>query len=87
MPKVELYGSAQLLAGRRSLDIPGDTLGDTLRNLAAEVPALIGTVLEPDGQLTPAYIVNLNGLRFVRRLQEPVTASDEVLILSSLSGG
>jgi molybdopterin converting factor small subunit len=87
MPKVELYGSAQLLAGRRSLDVAGETLGEMLGNLAAQVPALVGTVLEADGRLTPAYTVNLNGLRFVRQLHEPVSATDEVLILSSLSGG
>ena len=84
---MELFGSAQLLAGRRTLEVAGDTLGDMLRNLAAEVPALIGTVLEPDGALTPAYIANLNGRRFVRQLREPIGPSDEVLILSSLSGG
>jgi molybdopterin converting factor small subunit len=87
MPKVELYGSAQLLAGRRSLDVAGETLGEMLGNLAAQVPALVGTVLEADGRLTPAYTVNLNGLRFVRQMCEPVSATDEVLILSSLSGG
>jgi molybdopterin converting factor small subunit len=87
VPKVELFGSAQLLAGRRALEVAGDTLGALLRNLAADVPALVGTVLEVDGGLTPAYTVNVNGLRFVRRLDERLEPSDEVLILSSLSGG
>lgn len=87
MPKVELFGSAQLLAGRRALEVSGRTLGETLRNLAAEVPALVGTVLEADGRLTPAYTVNLNGRRFLRELNEPIASTDEVLLLSSLSGG
>ena len=87
MARVELFGSAQLLAGRRALDIAGETLGEVLRNLVREAPPLVGTVLDAEGALTPAYTANLNGRRFVRRLDEPVTPTDEVLILSSLSGG
>ncbi|HEY8695039.1 MAG TPA: MoaD/ThiS family protein [Chloroflexota bacterium] len=87
MPTVELYGQARLLAGVRSLIVPGNTIGQTLRALARLHPKLVGAVLQEDGQLTPAYAVNLNGLRFCSDLDEPISENDELLVISSLAGG
>ena len=80
-------GQAQILAGRRLVEVPGATLGEVLANLAVVVPALVGHVVEADGQLTRAYMANLNGMRFLLRMDEGIKAADAVLILSSLSGG
>lgn len=87
MPTIELYAQARLLAGRREVAVTGATLGEALRQLAAAHPALVGTVLEADGELTPAFTANVNGRRFSRDPDEPLDGSDEVLIISSLSGG
>jgi molybdopterin converting factor small subunit len=87
VPTVELYGQARLLAGAHSFLVPGSTVGDVLRGLAVMHPELVGAVLAGDGQLTPAYTVNLNGLRFCTDGAEPVDDADELLIISSLSGG
>jgi len=58
-----------------------------LRALARLHPKLVGAVLQEDGQLTPAYAVNLNGLRFCSDLYEPISEKDELLVISSLAGG
>ena len=44
-------------------------------------------MLQENGQLTPAYTANLNGLRFCSDPAEPLSSSDELLIISSLAGG
>ena len=87
VPVVELYGQARLLCGCRSVHVPGATLREILTALARLKPALIGAVLSVDGQLTPAYAANLNGLRFCTNPNEPVAETDQLLLISSLSGG
>ena len=87
MPRVELYGQARLLAGVRTVEAPGSTVGEALQALVRTHPSLAGAVLEPDGRPTPAYAVNLNGLRFCSDLSEPVSESDELLLISSIAGG
>lgn len=87
MPTVELYGQARLLAGVRSLVVEGHTLGAALRALARQRPELVGRVVERDGTPTPAYAVNLNGLRFCADPDQTLDDADELLIISSLAGG
>lgn len=87
MPTVELFGQARLLAGVRSVSIEASTLGDALHVLSRLHPELVGTVLTTDGQLTSAYTVNVNGLRFCNDPAEPLREPDELLVISSLSGG
>ena len=58
-----------------------------LRELAGKYPRLVGPVLEADGRPTAAYILNLNGARFLSDLDEPLQSADELLLMSSLSGG
>jgi molybdopterin converting factor small subunit len=87
VPTVELYGQARLLAGVRSVQVPDETIGQALRTLAGLHPQLVGSVLDENGRPTPAYAVNLNGLRFCSNLAEPVSEADELLLISSLAGG
>lgn len=87
MPTVELYGQARLLAGVRSVSVPGNTIGQALQTLLELHPKLGGAVLEASGQPTPAYALNLNGLRFCADLGEPISDADELLLISSLAGG
>jgi molybdopterin converting factor small subunit len=87
VPTVELYGQARLLAGTRSVAVEALSLGEALRRLGRLHPELVGPVLEPAGGLTPAYTANLNGLRFCHDPDQPLADSDEILIISSLSGG
>ena len=87
MPRIELFGPARLLAGRRYADVPGHTARQMLRQLAAACPELVGQVLQADGRPTPAYTLNINGTRFTTNVDEPLIEGDELLLLSSLSGG
>ena len=87
MPIIELFGQPRLLAGVRTESVPGGTARQALMALAARHPQLAGAVLAVDGRLTPAYVLNLNGTRFLADLDEPVQDSDELLLISSLSGG
>ncbi|MFI5269602.1 MAG: molybdopterin synthase sulfur carrier subunit [Chloroflexota bacterium] len=87
MPVVELYGRARLLAGVRSVRVPGETIGQALHSLARLHPELVGPVLDEAGGLTTAYALNLNGLRFCSDLAEPIRGDDQLLLISSLSGG
>ncbi|MFI5266005.1 MAG: molybdopterin synthase sulfur carrier subunit, partial [Chloroflexota bacterium] len=73
--------------GMRSVTVPGHTVVHALRALARLHPKLIGAVLDEDGQPTPAYAVNLNGLRFCSDLAQPIAETDEILLISSLAGG
>jgi sulfur-carrier protein len=87
MPTIELFGQARLLAGVKTVAVEGRTVGDALRALAMRRPQLVGTVLEEDGRPTAAYVVNLNGVRFCTNLNLAVSDEDELLLMSSLSGG
>ena len=87
MPTIELFGNARLIAGTRSVPVSPGTVGQALTELAQAHPNLVGSVLQADGTLTLAYALNLNGLRFVHDPDEPLTDSDELLIISRLSGG
>lgn len=87
MAVVELFGTARVLAGLALVEVSAATIGDALRQLGADYPALVGPVLTTDGTPTPAYMLNLNGLRFVRDLEEPLADASRLLLISSLSGG
>ena len=87
MPTVELFGQARLLAGASTARVPGETIGQALQALAKLHPQLVGAVLNADGQPTSAYAINVNGLRFCSNLHQPVSEGDELLLISSLSGG
>lgn len=84
---MELFGQARLVARQRWFELPGATIAEVLRHLAGACPRLVGPVLQPDGRPTAAYTVNINGTRFTSSLEQELASNDEILILSSLSGG
>jgi hypothetical protein len=73
------------------LDIPPDvTYRGLVRLLGARFPALIGAVIEEDGEtLMPANILNLNGKRTIQpgQLDELVSDGDRITFMSILAGG
>jgi len=87
LPTIELFGNARLIAGARSVSVTARTVGAALYQLAQAHPELVGSVLQDEGSLTAAYALNLNGTRFVQSSDEPLADADELLIISSLSGG
>ena len=82
---VEFFGVPRHCAGVPKLEIQADTLGQLLRKLAAQMPALAQFIAMD--QLHSAFVANLNGDRFV---SDPLTLlldDDCVIILSADAGG
>lgn len=88
MPKVlvEFFGMARLHAGCAVLEVEAATTGEVLRKLAMCCPQLTNTCLR-DGGLAPGWLLNLDGQRFTRSMDEALTDGASVLLLSSDVGG
>jgi molybdopterin converting factor small subunit len=83
---VEFYGVPRHRAGRSELVLHAGTLAEALDEVARNCPGL-ADLCGPDGRPAPAYLVSLNGERFVTGADEPVREGDHVLILSADAGG
>ena len=88
---VELFGSARLATGRRSVAVtlPSRALRSEVASaLGRACPELRGVVVTEDGSdLAPSYTFNLNGRQFVADERVTLTEGDALLLFSSLSGG
>ncbi len=98
--KVEFLGLARELAGtKEGLVQVGEqaTWREVVRQLAAEYPALLGTVIIPDHdacdsdmqhyKLAPSYMFNVGGRAMVRDLDMPVQAEERLLLMFAEAGG
>ena len=88
--EVELLGLARLLTRRESVSVAvAETLSlrEFLRALAAELPALAGTVCTEDGTLLGGYALSRSGADLLRDPSEPIRPGDQLLLLSTLAGG
>jgi len=83
---VEFFGIPRQRAGCAEMTVEAVTVGDALAAIVAARPALDGLV-QPDGRVSPHYLVSIDGLRFVRDLREEVPAGSRVLLLSADAGG
>jgi molybdopterin converting factor small subunit len=83
---VELYGVPRLRAGRGRVEQEATTVGEALNGLGASCPTLAGSVLVGDS-LHPAYLLNLNGDRFVSDPAAPLADGDVLLLISADAGG
>ena len=88
---VELFGAARFLAHTRevSLRLPaGATFSEVYAALAAELPVLVGKVIDPDrARLIDGFACNVNGLDFIRTPTVTVNPGDNIVILSADAGG
>lgn len=89
--RVELFGTARLLAGQKVVTLPlthAATLGAVIGQLAQQFPTLLGPVIAPDGTaLSPHYLFNRNGRDFVLDLNTSLDDGDTVLLVASAAGG
>lgn len=88
---VELFGIARSRAGvsewdQSFADEANVTLETVLRELVREFPQLEGECIA-NGGLTAAFVVNLNGARFVRDRDTRLKDGDCLLLLSADAGG
>lgn len=71
--------------GRSEVDLPGDSLGEVLRELERRYPRLEGWVLDEHGSIRRHVNVFVDGER--GREDTPVSAGARVHVLASISGG
>ena len=89
--RVELLGSAWLLAGQREvlIDLAGPTtVRDLVGRLADDWPALVGPVIDPGRQrLTDGSIINRNGRDFLASPDALIQPGDHLLLVVGIGGG
>lgn len=83
---LEFFGLARHWAGRPSLTVEADTLGEALEAAAAALPQLKSACIA-EGRLQPGFLANLNSQRFTTDPDSALAPGDAVLILSSDVGG
>ena len=71
------------------LRIDGKTVGELLRNLAADNPALQRHIFSDDGKIRGFVNVYLNNedIRFLQKENTPVNDTDTLSIIPSIAGG
>ena len=77
------------VAGAKSLELSGSSVGDLERALLERHPGLGGQLLTPDGELNRFVNVYVNGqdVRYLEGLATPVADGDEVRLLPAMAGG
>lgn len=89
--RVELFGLARLVAGRREVEIevPEQAApSDVAVALADACPALVGSAIREDrAGLKDSYVFNLNGAAFVAGGPLRLKPGDSLLLFSSQAGG
>lgn len=76
-------------AGQSQVSVDGDAVGQVVDQLIAEYPGLESNLVDDDGQVRKFVNIYLNDedIRFLERLETPVTDGDEVAILPAVAGG
>ena len=77
------------VGGDRLVTAPGPTLGEVIRVLDARHPGFAAQLLDSEGQLRPFVNVYVNDedVRYLQRLDTPLTDEDVVSILPAVAGG
>ena len=91
--QVELLGVSRLVTGLKeiTLDVEeGTTFRDIVRMLGTKYPAMIGDVIQPDGEtLQTPNILNLNARRMIQasQMDESPNDGDRIILMSMSAGG
>lgn len=86
MAQLRLRGPLKTLAGDRAEhEIAGETVGDVLRELEREHPALTGWIVDERGQVRRHINVFVNGE--LADNGSGVAAGDRVEVIPAISGG
>lgn len=75
--------------GQSTVSVEGETVGDVLKALVHEFPGLESNLIDDDGGVRKFVNVYVNDedIRFLDKLDTPVTDGDEVAILPAVAGG
>ncbi len=91
--QVEFLGLSRLAAGTKdiALDLEeGTTFRDIVRMLGTRYPAMIGNVIQPDGEtLQVPNIFNRNARRMIQasQMNESPSDGDRIILMSISAGG
>jgi hypothetical protein len=91
--EIEFTGISRILTGQFGCILslhPGDTLHEVITTLAGQFPAMLGEIIEKDGQsLIPTNVISLNGEKILHEndLQFQPHDGDKLILLSLLAGG
>lgn len=85
MPIIKLFANLRNIAATKELSVPGSNLREILQELAIQVPALDGVILE-DGQVKPHFVINING-HATTSLDVSVSEQDTIAIFPPIAGG
>jgi hypothetical protein len=83
---IEFFGIPRQRAGRADLALPASTVAELLQRLEHCCPGLT-SLRQPDGRLSPHYLLSLDGERFVTDPQHELRPGDRLLLLSADAGG
>ena len=89
---IRLYATLRQRAGARDIEVEcrdGASVGDALRQLLDQRPALEGCIFGPDGRVVPYVSVFVDGrdIRHLNGLATPVDADDEIAVFPPVAGG
>ncbi len=90
---VEFAGVSRVLTGAQQVSLEletGATFEQIVRELAAQYPKLVGTVIHPDQKLLMASnMLNVNGQHMLQpsQMTESPQDGDRIILMSILAGG
>jgi molybdopterin converting factor small subunit len=91
--QMEFLGLSRLAAGVKEIALDlgeGTTFRDIVRMLATRYPAMIGNVIQPDGEtLQLPNILNLNAKRMIQanQMDDGPSDGDRIILMSISAGG
>ena len=83
---MEFFGVARSRAGVSQVMLHADCLRDVLTHIQEQIPGLAELCIE-NGELTPGWLLNINGTAFTRDLNLPLTDGDSALLMPADAGG
>jgi molybdopterin synthase sulfur carrier subunit len=89
---IHLYATLRQRAGSRAVEVncrDGASVGDALRHLLQQRPALKGRILDADGRVVPYVAVFVEGrdIRHLDGLSTPVHEDDDIAVFPPIAGG
>ncbi len=77
------------MGGAMTLTVDGDTIGDVLKTLSSDYPAIKGQLFNEDGTLHRFLNVYINDddVRYLGGLDAIVKSDDEITLLPAVAGG
>jgi molybdopterin synthase sulfur carrier subunit len=88
--RVRVFGTLRPLVGAKEVEVEGaDTVGDLLREITAQYPALRERVFDEEDNLRSSAHLLINGrnMRFLNGLRTVIRESDEIALFPPVGGG